>query len=108
MFGSSAPDSSNAAGRPPEILWQPTTADFTNCRMARFREWLRVHRGLDFSDYAALWHWSTDDLAGFWSAIAEFFSVRFHRPPDTILKDPVMPGAQWFSGATLNYAEHAL
>src|SRR5205823_5760408 len=62
----------------------------------------------DFDGYDALWQWSVTDLDGFWSAIAEFLDVRFHTPADRVLDEPVMPGARWFSGATLNYAEQAL
>jgi acetoacetyl-CoA synthetase len=48
------------------------------------------------------------DLAGFWGALAEFAGARFHAPPRGVLTDAAMPGARWFPGATLNYAEHAL
>ena len=70
--------------------------------------WLRTERGLEFGYYRELHAWSTTDLDGFWSAIAEFFAVRFHTPPTAVLGRREMPGAQWFPGATLNYAEHTL
>jgi acetoacetyl-CoA synthetase len=76
--------------------------------MVEFRDWLRAERGLDFPDYQRLWEWSTTDLAGFWSAVVSFLSVRFHDTPSAVLGSTDMPGAQWFPGATLNYAEHAL
>ena len=60
------------------------------------------------ADYGALWRWSVADLEGFWGAFAEFAGVRFHAPPRRVLTGTVMPGARWFPGATLNYAEHAL
>ena len=56
----------------------------------------------------ALWEFSTQDLAGFWSAIADYFQVRWHQQPTEVLPAAVMPGADWFPGGTLNYAEHAL
>jgi len=76
--------------------------------MAAFRAWLRENRGVDAADYAALWEWSTTDLEGFWGALAEFLEVRFHGRPTRVLANDAMPGAEWFPGATLNYAEHSL
>ncbi|HEX2264114.1 MAG TPA: acetoacetate--CoA ligase, partial [Pseudonocardiaceae bacterium] len=58
--------------------------------------------------YDELWRWSVADLEGFWGAFAEFAGVRFHTAPQRVLADISMPGARWFPGATLNYAEHAL
>ncbi|MET1073679.1 MAG: acetoacetate--CoA ligase [Umezawaea sp.] len=91
-----------------ELLWQPDPDRVADSRMAAFRDWLRAERGLDFADYAELWTWSTTDLEAFWGAIAEFFDVAFHSPPERVLGAATMPGAQWFPGAALNYAEHAL
>ena len=76
--------------------------------MAAFRAWLAANRGVDLADYDSLWRWSVGDLAGFWGALAEFAGARFHSPPRAVLVEPTMPGARWFPGATLNYAEHAL
>ncbi|TCO64422.1 acetoacetate--CoA ligase [Actinocrispum wychmicini] len=92
----------------PELLWQPDPARVADSRIAAFREWLRTERGLDLPDYAALWQWSTTDLAGFWGALAEFLGVVFHTPPTQVLGSTSMPGAEWFPGATVNYAEQAL
>jgi len=92
----------------PELLWRPDPERVEASRMAEFRAWLSAERGVDVADYAALWEWSTTDLEGFWGALAEFLDVKFHTPPTGVLGDDAMPGAQWFPGATLNYAEHAL
>ncbi|TDC92121.1 acetoacetate--CoA ligase [Saccharopolyspora aridisoli] len=92
----------------PELLWEPSPERVAASRMAAFRAWLRDERGLDVSDYRALWEWSVADLTGFWAAIAEFFDVIFHERADEVLAEEVMPGGRWFPGATLNYAEHAL
>jgi acetoacetyl-CoA synthetase len=91
-----------------ELLWRPDPNRVADSRMAAFRDWLRAERGLDFADYDELWTWSTTDLEAFWSAIADFFDVAFHTPPTRTLGSSSMPGAEWFPGATLNYAEHAL
>jgi len=76
--------------------------------VGRFLAWLERERGLRFGGYAELHHWSVSDLDGFWSAIWDFFEVRGNRPDERVLADRRMPGAQWFPGATLNYAEHAV
>jgi len=76
--------------------------------MAEFRGWLAENRGVRVADYQALWEWSTTDLEAFWGALAEFLNVRFHSEYDRVLGSTDMPGASWFPGATLNYAEHAL
>ncbi|HEX7302872.1 acetoacetate--CoA ligase [Lentzea sp.] len=88
-----------------ELLWRPDPTRDNG--MTEFRSWL-AGRGHDFPDYESLWEWSVSDLEGFWGAIAEYFDVRFHSAPERVLGSAEMPGARWFPGATLNYAEHAL
>lgn len=80
----------------------------TGTELDRFADWLRTERRMRFTSYEELHAWSVADLDGFWSAIAEFSGVRFHAPPTAVLGRREMPGAEWFPGATLNYAEHAL
>jgi acetoacetyl-CoA synthetase len=89
----------------PELL-RPAAAD--GSEIARFLAWLDRERDLRFADYTDLHAWSVADLEGFWSAIAEFYAVRFSTPPERVLGSRAMPGAEWFPGATLNYAEHAV
>ncbi|MDN5858318.1 MAG: acetoacetate--CoA ligase [Pseudonocardia sp.] len=90
----------------PELLWSPDPA--RRGPLTEFTEWVAAHRGIDARDYAQLHAWSVADLDGFWSAVAEFCGVRFRTPPRAVLGEDRMPGAQWFPGATLNYAEHVL
>jgi acetoacetyl-CoA synthetase len=92
-----------------EPLWRPPPDQIENSNLARFREWLRENRSLNLEDHAALYDWSIRDLEGFWSAIAEFFAVRFYAPAERVLqRDPDPVRTKWFPGATLNYAEHLL
>ncbi len=96
-----------AAGTPEPL--RPVAADVREAaEIGRFLSWLERERGLAFDGYDALHHWSVDDLEGFWSAVAEFFGVRFATPPERVLGRHEMPGTEWFPGATLNYAEHAV
>jgi acetoacetyl-CoA synthetase len=70
--------------------------------------WLRESRGVEFTDYAGLWEWSVTDLTAFWRSIWDYFQIQAYIPPTAVLADATMPGATWFPGATLNYAEHVL
>ena len=73
-----------------------------------FAAFVAERTGRDLPDYAALWEYSTPDLAGFWSAIADYFASAGTTDPPRCCPAAVMPGADWFPGGTLNYAEHAL
>ncbi|NLG68867.1 MAG: acetoacetate--CoA ligase [Firmicutes bacterium] len=90
------------------LLWQPSEAQRSASRLAQYMRWLRERRGLAFESYDELWRWSVTDLEGFWSSVWEFFEVRAHAPYRRVLAERTMPGARWFEGARLNYAEHAL
>jgi acetoacetyl-CoA synthetase len=94
----------------PDVLWTPDPAAAQVSAMAQFAGFVREQRraGVDELDYASLHAWSVDDLDAFWAAAAEFLGVRFHAAPYATLGSRAMPGTEWFPGATLNYAEHAL
>ncbi|GGU02415.1 acetoacetate--CoA ligase [Streptomyces coeruleorubidus] len=93
----------------PQPLWQPDPERIARARITRFQAWAAEHHGAPAQGgYAALQRWSVDELDTFWKAVTEWFDVRFSTPYARVLGDRSMPGAQWFPGATLNYAEHAL
>lgn len=108
----------NTAAHPdhqPGPLWQPGADRIDRAQLTRFHAWAAERHGAPAArpgdpaaSYAALHRWSVEELETFWGAVAEWFEVRFGTPYDTVLADPAMPGARWFPGATLNYAEHAL
>ncbi|MCX5441867.1 MULTISPECIES: acetoacetate--CoA ligase [unclassified Streptomyces] len=79
-----------------------------NSNITEFLAWLAQERGLSFTDYAELWRWSTDDLPGFWSAVWEFYGLDTVSDYDEVLADARMPGATWFTGARLNFAQQCL
>ncbi len=91
-----------------DVLWTPPADVRETTEIGRYLNWLRDERGRDFADYDALWRWSVDDLEGFWGSVWDFFGVRAHAPYERVLAARQMPGAEWFPGARLNYAEHAL
>ncbi|MEV6365924.1 acetoacetate--CoA ligase [Micromonospora musae] len=91
-----------------DVLWTPPADVRERSRIGAYLRWLREHRGLDFADYDALWRWSVTDLDAFWRSIWDHFEVVAHTPPTATLTGRGMPGARWFPGATLNYAENVL
>ncbi|MFE0421921.1 acetoacetate--CoA ligase [Streptomyces sp. NPDC058953] len=93
----------------PAPLWRPDAERIAAARITHFQRWAAEHHGAPADGgYPALHAWSVDSLETFWRAIAAYFDVRFTTPYEDVLPRPAMPGAQWFTGATLNYAEHAL
>ncbi len=90
------------------LLWEPSDEQKANANLTRYMGWLKDKRGLDFTSYDALWSWSVTDLEGFWASVWDFFGVKSHTPYSQVLGQRTMPGAQWFPGTQLNYAEHAL
>lgn len=82
-------------------------------RIERYLRWLESERGLRFEartpeGYDALWHWSVDDLEGFWSSIWAYFDLQSPTPWTRVLESASMPGARWFPGAQVNYAQQVL
>jgi acetoacetyl-CoA synthetase len=92
---------------PPEKLWEPPAELVERARMTEYVRWLAAERGLELDGYDALWRWSVEDLEGFWSSIWDFFGVQADGGCDRVLSSREMPGAEWFAGSRLNYAEHA-
>src|ERR1700722_2857221 len=90
----------------PELLWEPSPERIERATLTRYRDWLGRSRGLRFDAYQDIWQWSVDDIEAFWTAIVEFFDVRFEVPGSGVLGTREMPGATWFPGARLSYAEH--
>ncbi|HWD74027.1 MAG TPA: acetoacetate--CoA ligase [Solirubrobacteraceae bacterium] len=89
-----------------DILWEPPADLRRRTEIGRFMDWVGDERGHSVSSYEGLRRWSVDDQEGFWGAIWDFFGVRAHAGYDRVLASAEMPGAVWFPGARLNYAEH--
>ena len=91
-----------------DLLWTPSPRRVADAEITRFLRWLESKRNLKFATYEDLWRWSVTDLAGFWGALWEYFAIEASVPYDKVLGKSTMPGAEWFPGARLNYAQHAL
>ena len=91
-----------------EILWTPRADWRDTTEVGRLMTWLRENRGVELADYDELWRWSVSDLEGFWGALWDFFDIQAQTPYERVLGRSAMPGAEWFMGARLNYAEHVV
>ena len=88
-----------------DILWTPPADWRDTTEIGRFVNWLRDERGLEFGGFDDLYRWSVADLEGFWGGLWDFYGIR-STPYERVLGKRTMPGAEWFTGARLNYAEH--
>jgi acetoacetyl-CoA synthetase len=99
-------ESETAAARRGELLWEPSAESIEHATMTRYMRWLADERDLAFDDYESLWEWSATEIEDFWASIWDFFEVEASAPYSEVLPDRAMPGATWFPGAQLSYAQH--
>ncbi|MCR2808401.1 MULTISPECIES: acetoacetate--CoA ligase [unclassified Microbacterium] len=76
--------------------------------LQEFIDWVADRRGIRLDGYADLYKWSVTDLDGFWESVWQYYDVHSVTPYTAVLAEERMPGAVWFPGARLNYAEHVL
>src|SRR5438067_4535703 len=91
-----------------QVVWAASEQVRRESQLGRYQHWLRGERGLDLPAYEELFGWSVSYLEGFSSSVWDYFGVRAHAPYERVLGSREMPGAEWFPGATLNFAEHML
>lgn len=92
-----------------KLLWQPSKKRIENTNMYRFIQFINKRHDLCFSDYAELYQWSVDNIPDFWAAMWDFAGIKASAPHETVIDDLTrMPGAKWFTGARLNFAENLL
>ncbi|MEA3233027.1 MAG: acetoacetate--CoA ligase [Thermodesulfobacteriota bacterium] len=90
-------------------LWEPDESQIKSTNMYRFMQFINERHGTDFETYDPLYQWSVNNIADFWAAMWEFADIRASRSYDQVVDDATkMPGAKWFSGARLNFAENLL
>jgi acetoacetyl-CoA synthetase len=88
------------------LLWEPSETLKQQANITGYMKWLEREKGLSFSNQEELWEWSVTRLEDFWASIWEYFHIKASKPYTTVLVERKMPGAKWFLGAELNYAEH--
>src|SRR6266567_2764636 len=87
-------------------LWEAGEDVKREANVTRYMQWLKSEKGLSLQAREELWQWSVDNLEDFWASLWEYFHIKASSPYSAVLLERKMPGAKWFSGATLNYAEH--
>ncbi|MCF8243996.1 MAG: acetoacetate--CoA ligase [Saprospiraceae bacterium] len=88
------------------MLWQPSKDFIQNSHLHHYFDWLGQNYNLKFQNYQDAWQWSVENVEDFWETVWKYFKVISHSPYKQVLKERKMPGAIWFEGATLNYAEN--
>ncbi len=88
------------------VLWEPSDEIKHQAITTNYINWLKTHKSLNFNDYNSLWQWSVTEIEDFWQSLWEFFEIKASKPFSGVLTARKMPGAEWFAGAELNYAEH--
>ena len=90
-------------------LWQPSSERIAAANMTAFADMVAAAHGRELRDYGRLRAWSVEQPADFWAELWRYAGVRASRPCDQVLVDgECMPGARWFEGARLNFAENLL
>ncbi|MFO7178585.1 MAG: acetoacetate--CoA ligase [Pseudomonadota bacterium] len=89
------------------LLWAPSEERKQQSRLSDYARWLRATRNIDCRDWKELHAFSVGDLPAFWQSIWDYFGVTAHAPAEAVLRG-TLPNVEWFPGARLNYAEHAL
>jgi acetoacetyl-CoA synthetase len=87
-------------------LWEPSDELKQRANITRYMQWLEREKGLRFETREELWRWSVSQLEDFWASLWQYFKIMAAQPYATVLQERTMPGARWFPGALLNYAEH--
>ena len=90
-------------------IWVPPRERVQNSAMCRFMAFVNGRHGSSFDCYRDLYQWSVTDISAFWAALWDFSEIIASQPYHQVVDDPTrMPGARWFSGARLNFAENLL
>ncbi|HET8552415.1 MAG TPA: acetoacetate--CoA ligase [Gammaproteobacteria bacterium] len=90
-------------------IWQPGEERASRSNLACFMAGVRSKHNIELNDYADLYRWSIEHPEQFWPEVWNAFDVRASKRWDEVLVDgDQMPGAKWFTGSRLNFAENLL
>ncbi len=92
-----------------KLLWQPSEERIKQANMTKLIDFVNKKHGLEINSYAQLYNWSIENIPDFWAAMWEFGEIKASRGYDKVVDDlGKFPGARWFIGARLNFAENLL
>ena len=86
-------------------LWTPSDETIASANITSYISWLTA-RGIEVSNYDELWRWSVDHIEDFWESLWDYFELTYSKKWSAVLTERKMPGAEWFPGVRLNYAEN--
>lgn len=90
-------------------LWTPSEERIQQANITRFTDAVNARQNLNLRSYAELYKWSVENLPDFWAAVWEFSEIKASKTYDQVIEDLTkFPGAKWFPGARLNFAENLL
>lgn len=90
-------------------LWTPSRERIEEANTTRFISEVNKKHGLEIESYSDLYKWSVENIADFWAAMWQFADVKASRKFTSVVDDlGRFPGAKWFVGARLNFAENLL
>jgi len=92
-----------------KLLWNPSEERIKEANITRFINFVNEKYRLKIDSYDKLYDWSIENMADFWEAAWQFLQIKSSLSYFEVIDDPTkLPGAQWFSGARLNFAENLL
>ncbi|MBU1711578.1 MAG: acetoacetate--CoA ligase [Proteobacteria bacterium] len=92
-----------------KLLWEPSKERILNSNMKRFMDIINQKHGKSFLEYSDLYQWSVENISDFWASMWDFAGIIASKPYEQVIDDTgKMPGAKWFQGASLNFAENLL
>jgi acetoacetyl-CoA synthetase len=92
-----------------KLLWQPSAKRIRNTNIYHFMNYVNSRHGKSFANYEDLYKWSIEESPVFWATLWDYAEVIHSRSYDLVVDEiNKMPGARWFEGARLNFAENLL
>ncbi len=92
-----------------KLLWKPSEERIKNSNIFKFMQFINDKYRTDFKEYRPLYQWSIENIPEFWASFWDYADIIYSRPYDTVVNDlNKMPGAKWFEGSRLNFAENLL
>src|ERR1700722_1295800 len=90
----------------PKVLWEPSPEVVARANITAYARWLEKEKGVHADGFPELWSWSVQNLEEFQESVWQYFRIKSSEPYTRVLESRAMPGARWFPGSKLNYAEH--
>ena len=91
------------------VLWKPSPDNLINSQMSIFKDKVNSALNLELASYPELYEWSVKNIPEFWAQVWQFTDIIHSNSFDSVVDDSTrMPGAKWFTGARLNFAENLL